>query len=130
MRSGSVVCYIAKAAGELPVNVTLEKLPGALAAAVEAYGRGVVLMVVQPGERNAYDQQVLLIRYPLYLRSFISTPFLIPPLSLLSTCPPFPPRSASRLLLNVLPNVPLSQPNASFPHSQASPAEEYYYSLI
>uniref|UniRef100_A0A061S7Y8 Glutathione synthetase n=1 Tax=Tetraselmis sp. GSL018 TaxID=582737 RepID=A0A061S7Y8_9CHLO len=46
-------------AGELPANEALEAIPAALAAAVSAYGGGVVLMVVQPGERNAYDQQWL-----------------------------------------------------------------------
>lgn len=44
----------------LPDNPALEALPAALAAAVGAQGApgGCVVMVVQPGERNAYDQQV------------------------------------------------------------------------
>eukprot|EP00192_Tetraselmis_astigmatica_P003967 CAMPEP_0117674322 /NCGR_PEP_ID=MMETSP0804-20121206/14973_1 /TAXON_ID=1074897 /ORGANISM="Tetraselmis astigmatica, Strain CCMP880" /LENGTH=468 /DNA_ID=CAMNT_0005483177 /DNA_START=366 /DNA_END=1772 /DNA_ORIENTATION=- len=46
-------------AGELPENQALEKLPAALAAAAAEYGGGVVLMVVQPGERNSFDQQWL-----------------------------------------------------------------------
>jgi len=45
----------------LPDNSALEALPDALAAAVKAHGApgGCVVMVVQPGERNAYDQQWL-----------------------------------------------------------------------
>jgi len=47
-------------AGELPDNEALQALPAALAQAASLYGGdGVVLMVVQPGERNAYDQQWL-----------------------------------------------------------------------
>lgn len=48
-------------AGELPENEALRMLPEALAQAVGLYGAegSVVLMVVQPGERNAYDQQWL-----------------------------------------------------------------------
>ncbi|GLI68541.1 hypothetical protein VaNZ11_012982 [Volvox africanus] len=45
----------------LPANPTLEHIPDAIAAAANAVGfreeGGVVVMVVQPGERNAYDQQ-------------------------------------------------------------------------
>ncbi|KAJ9512241.1 hypothetical protein QJQ45_012796 [Haematococcus lacustris] len=45
---------------QLPDNAALEALPDALAAAARAQGApgGVLVMVVQPGERNAYDQQV------------------------------------------------------------------------
>ncbi|GBF95516.1 glutathione synthetase [Raphidocelis subcapitata] len=46
-------------AARLPVNKAMEEIAAAMAAAVEAAGGGVVLMVVQPGERNAYDQQWL-----------------------------------------------------------------------
>jgi hypothetical protein len=48
-----------QSAGELPENEALRMLPEALAQAVGLYGAegSVVLMVVQPGERNAYDQQ-------------------------------------------------------------------------
>ncbi|KAG2487617.1 hypothetical protein HYH03_013756 [Edaphochlamys debaryana] len=52
-------------ASSLPPNPSLEALPDALAAAAAASGHmgpgrgGVVVMVVQPGERNAYDQQWL-----------------------------------------------------------------------
>lgn len=49
-------------ASRLPPNPTLEHIPDAIAAAATASGHvaagGVVVMVVQPGERNAYDQQV------------------------------------------------------------------------
>ncbi|GIL90454.1 hypothetical protein Vretifemale_18104 [Volvox reticuliferus] len=45
----------------LPANPTLEHIPDAIAAAANSVGYreegGVVVMVVQPGERNAYDQQ-------------------------------------------------------------------------
>ncbi|EFJ43050.1 hypothetical protein VOLCADRAFT_76898 [Volvox carteri f. nagariensis] len=45
----------------LPANPTLEHIPDAIATAATAVGLreqgGVVVMVVQPGERNAYDQQ-------------------------------------------------------------------------
>ncbi len=48
-------------ASRLPPNPTLEHIPDAIAAAAAASGHvsdgGVVVMVVQPGERNAYDQQ-------------------------------------------------------------------------
>ena len=44
----------------LPKNNAIHGIPLALAAAVEAHGKkGVVMMIVQPGERNAYDQQWL-----------------------------------------------------------------------
>lgn len=48
----------------LPDNPTLDTLPDAIAAAARAHGApgGVVVMVVQPGERNAYDQQWLALR--------------------------------------------------------------------
>ncbi|GFR52731.1 hypothetical protein Agub_g15268 [Astrephomene gubernaculifera] len=58
--------YMASRAGgldasRLPANPALEHIPDALAAAAAASGHveagGVVVMVVQPGERNAYDQQ-------------------------------------------------------------------------
>ena len=45
----------------LPENLAILKIPAAIssaAAATEIKG-GVVVMVVQPGERNAYDQQVI-----------------------------------------------------------------------
>ncbi|KXZ48946.1 hypothetical protein GPECTOR_24g236 [Gonium pectorale] len=45
----------------LPPNPAIEDIPDAIAAAAAASGHqeagGVVVMVVQPGERNAYDQQ-------------------------------------------------------------------------
>ena len=44
----------------LPPNNAIHGIPAALAAAVKAHGKqGLVMMVVQPGERNAYDQQWL-----------------------------------------------------------------------
>lgn len=45
----------------LPTNNAIEGIPAGLAAAAKAHGAagGVVVMVVQPGERNAYDQQWL-----------------------------------------------------------------------
>jgi glutathione synthase len=45
----------------LPVNPTLEALPEAIAAAHEYYGQGraAVVFVVQPGERNLFDQRFL-----------------------------------------------------------------------
>lgn len=47
-------------ASRLPANNAIHGIPAALAAAVKAHGKqGVVMMVVQPGERNAYDQQWL-----------------------------------------------------------------------
>ena len=44
----------------IPANPAIEGIPDAIAAAARAHGAegGVVVMVVQPGERNAYDQQV------------------------------------------------------------------------
>ena len=44
----------------IPANPAIEGIPDAIAAAARAHGvdGGVVVMVVQPGERNAYDQQV------------------------------------------------------------------------
>ena len=44
----------------IPANPAIEGIPDAIAAAARAHGAegGVVIMVVQPGERNAYDQQV------------------------------------------------------------------------
>lgn len=44
----------------LPPNNAMDDIVDAMAAAVADYGAegGVVVMVVQPGERNAYDQQV------------------------------------------------------------------------
>lgn len=47
-------------AASLPDQPAIEMIPDALAAAAKAHGApgGVVVMVVQPGERNAYDQQV------------------------------------------------------------------------
>lgn len=55
---GLTITSVLQDAGELPANQALEKLPAALAMAAKEYGQGgVVLMVVQPGERNAYDQQ-------------------------------------------------------------------------
>eukprot|EP00197_Chlamydomonas_leiostraca_P013601 CAMPEP_0202858398 /NCGR_PEP_ID=MMETSP1391-20130828/955_1 /ASSEMBLY_ACC=CAM_ASM_000867 /TAXON_ID=1034604 /ORGANISM="Chlamydomonas leiostraca, Strain SAG 11-49" /LENGTH=492 /DNA_ID=CAMNT_0049537319 /DNA_START=188 /DNA_END=1666 /DNA_ORIENTATION=- len=48
-------------ASTLPPNVAIEALPAGIAAAAKAHGApgGIVVMVVQPGERNAYDQQWL-----------------------------------------------------------------------
>lgn len=44
----------------LPKNNAIHGIPSALAAAVKAHGKqGSVMMIVQPGERNAYDQQWL-----------------------------------------------------------------------
>jgi glutathione synthetase len=44
----------------LPENNAIHGIPAALAAAVKAHGKkGLVMMIVQPGERNAYDQQWL-----------------------------------------------------------------------
>ncbi|GLC35901.1 hypothetical protein PLESTF_001238000 [Pleodorina starrii] len=47
--------------GRLPANPALEHIPDAIATAADSTGLrqegGVVVMVVQPGERNAYDQQ-------------------------------------------------------------------------
>lgn len=45
----------------LPPNAAKEGIAAALAAAVKAHGAadGVMVMIVQPGERNAYDQQWL-----------------------------------------------------------------------
>jgi glutathione synthase len=53
-------------ADQLPANPAMEALPAALAAAVRATGLegAVMVMVVQPGERNAYDQQVGWARTP------------------------------------------------------------------
>lgn len=56
-------------AGRLPSNAAIDGIPDAIASAAAAVARnngfaspqdsgGVVVMVVQPGERNAYDQQV------------------------------------------------------------------------
>ena len=44
----------------IPANPAIEGIPDAIATAARAHGvdGGVVVMVVQPGERNAYDQQV------------------------------------------------------------------------
>lgn len=44
----------------LPANNAMDDIVDAMAAAVADYGAagGVMVMVVQPGERNAYDQQV------------------------------------------------------------------------
>jgi glutathione synthase len=44
----------------MPANKAIEGIPAAIAAAAKAHGvtEGVVVMIVQPGERNAYDQQV------------------------------------------------------------------------
>lgn len=46
----------------LPPNDATGHISEALAAAVKAQGQaeGVVLMLVQPGEKNSYDQQVTL----------------------------------------------------------------------
>lgn len=46
---------------QLPNNDAMNEIADALAAAARAHGarHGVVVMVVQPGERNAYDQQWL-----------------------------------------------------------------------
>lgn len=46
--------------GRLPPNNALEQISDALGHAAEQQGTegGVVMMVVSPGERNAYDQQV------------------------------------------------------------------------
>ena len=48
----------------LPPKDAMTEIASALGAAVEAYGatNGVVVMVVQPGERNAFDQQWLQLR--------------------------------------------------------------------
>jgi len=48
----------------LPDNPAIQKIPEALAAAAAAHGApgGAVVMVVQPGERNAYDQQWIQLR--------------------------------------------------------------------
>ena len=48
----------------LPPNDAMTEIASALGAAVEAHGatNGVVIMVVQPGERNAFDQQWLQLR--------------------------------------------------------------------
>ncbi len=44
----------------LPANDATKEISDALAAAVKAAGvpQGVILMLVQPGEKNSYDQQV------------------------------------------------------------------------
>ncbi|GAX73563.1 hypothetical protein CEUSTIGMA_g1014.t1 [Chlamydomonas eustigma] len=46
-------------ASRLPLNTAIDGIPAAIAAAAKAHGvaGGVVVMIVQPGERNAYDQQ-------------------------------------------------------------------------
>lgn len=46
-------------AGRLPDNDAMEKISDGMAAAIAAAGGGVMVMIVQPGERNAYDQQWL-----------------------------------------------------------------------
>jgi glutathione synthetase len=48
----------------LPPNDALTEIASVLGAAVEAHGatKGVMVMVVQPGERNAFDQQWLQLR--------------------------------------------------------------------
>ena len=48
----------------LPPNNAMDEIAGALGAAAAAHGAagGAVLMVVQPGERNAFDQQWLQLR--------------------------------------------------------------------
>jgi len=48
----------------LPPNDAMTEIASALGAAVEAHGAadGVVVMIVQPGERNAFDQQWLQLR--------------------------------------------------------------------
>ncbi|KAL4538452.1 hypothetical protein Ndes2526B_g03244 [Nannochloris sp. 'desiccata'] len=48
----------------LPPNDAMTEIASALGAAVEAHGapNGVVVMIVQPGERNAFDQQWLQLR--------------------------------------------------------------------
>jgi hypothetical protein len=50
----------AQDASKLPDNEAMSNIAEALAVGARAEGSagGVVLMVVQPGERNAYDQQV------------------------------------------------------------------------
>ncbi len=52
-------CCHLQEASRLPPNQAIEAIPDAIAAAAKAHGapQGVVVMVVQPGERNAYDQQ-------------------------------------------------------------------------
>ncbi len=48
----------------LPPNGAMDELAGAIGTAAADYGAagGVMLMVVQPGERNAFDQQWLQLR--------------------------------------------------------------------
>jgi hypothetical protein len=47
-------------ASALPPNPAVTDTPAAMAAAAKAHGApgGCMVMIVQPGERNAYDQQV------------------------------------------------------------------------
>ncbi|KIY94777.1 glutathione synthase [Monoraphidium neglectum] len=49
----------AELAARLPPNDAMARISAAMAAAAGAAGGGDVIMVVQPGERNAYDQQWL-----------------------------------------------------------------------
>ena len=53
---------IVQEVSNLPANDATAEISDALAAAVKAHGLpgGVVLMLVQPGEKNSYDQQVRL----------------------------------------------------------------------
>jgi hypothetical protein len=53
--------FTAQDVSRLPPNPAIEAIPDAIAAAAKAHGApgGCVVMVVQPGERNQYDQQVL-----------------------------------------------------------------------
>lgn len=53
-------CTVIQGEDSLPANDATGEISGALVAAVKAAGvpGGVVMMLVQPGEKNSYDQQV------------------------------------------------------------------------
>ena len=75
---------------QLPENDVTAEYVDAMAAAVQEYGKAdaVVLFVIQPGEKNSYDQQVnhAALDLPHYLLPHIRTRPLLPlvpvPLSL------------------------------------------------
>ena len=67
VRPGSEACNGLQDLQRLPENDTTAELSAALAEAVSAQGtpEGVVMMLVQPSEKNSYDQ---------YVRPFLSSP--------------------------------------------------------
>ena len=57
---GAELCFVLQELSNLPENNATEAISDAIAEAVKTHqeGNGSVLMVVQPGEKNSYDQQV------------------------------------------------------------------------